>query len=156
MKKSFLFLAALCMATAASAQFRRTPTPNDTLQSVRVNGDKVTFSIYAPNAETVTLSGDIMARGLQFVKAENGVWSATLPNVAPGNYRYSFVVDGVNTFDPKGGEIQGETRAIAKVHPTGNEFFALKNVPHGAVAQRYYFSKTLNQMRRMHVWTPAG
>jgi hypothetical protein len=97
-----------------------------------------------------------MARGLQFVKAENGVWSATLPNVAPGNYRYSFVVDGVNTFDPKGGEIQGETRAIAKVHPTGNEFFALKNVPHGAVAQRYYFSKTLNQMRRMHVWTPAG
>ena len=71
-------------------------------------------------------------------------------------HRYSFVVDGVNTFDPKGGEIQGETRAIAKVHPTGNEFFALKNVPHGAVAQRYYFSKTLNQMRRMHVWTPAG
>lgn len=66
MKKSILFLAVLCMATAASAQFRRTPTPNDTLQSVRVNGDKVTFSIYAPNAETVTLSGDIMARGLQF------------------------------------------------------------------------------------------
>ncbi len=156
MKKSILFLAALCIATAASAQFRRTPTPNDTLQSVRVNGDKVTFSIYAPNAETVTMSGDINARGVQFVKAENGVWSATLTNVVPGNYRYSFVVDGVNTFDPKGGEIQGETRAVAKVQPTGNEFFAMKNVPHGAIAQRYYFSKTLNQMRRMHVWTPAG
>ena len=32
----------------------------------------------------------------------------------------------------------------------------IKDVPHGAVAQRFYFSKPLGEMRRMHVWTPAG
>ncbi len=43
----------------SAAQFRRTPTPNDTLQSVRVLADdSAVFSIYAPKARTVTLAGD--------------------------------------------------------------------------------------------------
>ena len=42
------------------------------------------------------------------------------------------------------------------VAPKGDEFFAMKNVPHGAVAERYYWSEPLGQMRRLHVWTPAG
>jgi len=29
-------------------------------------------------------------------------------------------------------------------------------VPHGGITQRYYYSETLKQMRRLHVWTPAG
>ena len=32
----------------------------------------------------------------------------------------------------------------------------MKDVPHGAMAQRYYHSKALNTTRRLHVWTPAG
>lgn len=50
----------------------------------------------------------------------------------------------------------GETSALLTVAPKGDEFFAMKNVPHGAVAERYYWSEPLKQMRRMHVWTPSG
>lgn len=32
----------------------------------------------------------------------------------------------------------------------------MKDVPHGAMAERYYQSKTLDTIRRLHVWTPAG
>ena len=44
--KIFLMAVAVAVTLPIAAQFRRTPTPNDTLQSVRVSpkGD-VTFSI---------------------------------------------------------------------------------------------------------------
>lgn len=39
----------------------------------------------------------------------------------------------------------------------GKQFYDQRqDVKHGAVAQRWYYSRTLGQMRRMHVWTPAG
>ena len=59
--KQFLFTLVLLMSCclAVSAQWLRKPTPNDTLQSVRVldNGN-VVYSIYAPKAHIVSLAGD--------------------------------------------------------------------------------------------------
>lgn len=147
-----------CCAFPVSAQWRTDPTPNDTLQSVRVleNGN-VVLSIYAPKAQDVQIGGDIVPWGkkLNVVKSESGVWSVTVPNVKDGVYRYHFLVDGVKVFDPKAPEAS-ETSALMNINSTGDEFFAMKNVPHGAISQRYYYSKTLNTTRRLHVWTPAG
>jgi enterochelin esterase family protein len=99
MKKLIFAAVALLVSISASAQFQRTPTPNDNLVSVETNADgSVTFRIYAPKAEQVSLSGDIAARGLTFTKADNGVWSATMAKATPGAYRYTFVVDGITVF----------------------------------------------------------
>ena len=156
MKKFFLILMLACAcATLASAQgwsVRR--TPNDTLRSTVVEGNRVIFQLYAPQAQQVSVSGDLPGR-VQFTKDENGVWKGLLEKVDDGVYRYQFNVDGVSVFDPKS-ELAGETRALLKVQPTGDEFFAMKNVPHGALAQRWYYSRTLGTMRRMHIWTPPG
>lgn len=140
-----------------SAQFPHSPTPNDTLQSVRINNGDVVLSIYAPEAKNVEVAGDIIPWGQKpesFKNAE-GVWSFTIKNVTDGAYRYHFIVDGVNVYDPKG-EFATETSAIVTVLSDVNDFFAMKDVPHGAISQRYYKSKTLNKPRRLHVWTPAG
>lgn len=147
------------------AEFRRMfrRTPGDTLQSVRINPDgSTTVSIYAPKAHSVSLQGDggfaPMGFGAgprpQVVEGDNGIWSITLKDVKPGLYRYHFVVDGMNVYDPKNAGMS-DISPIATVSD-GTEFFAMKDVPHGAMSQRYYFSKTLNTWRRMHVWTPAG
>ena len=85
------------MTISGQAQlFNRQPTPNDTLQSVRqlTNGD-VLLSIYAPQAKTVGITGDIMSWDWQprVVKNENGVWTITVSDVKAGAYRYAFVVD---------------------------------------------------------------
>ena len=83
---------------AANAQWNFRRTPNDTLHSVQVLPDgKVAVRIYAPEAQTVSMGGDVWARA-PFVKAENGVWETVLEGVAPGTYRYHFVVDGVKTY----------------------------------------------------------
>ncbi len=161
-KKSLLLgvAFALGMATPAAAQGRRTPTPNDTLQSVRVlpNGNTV-FSIYAPKARKVQLSGDMMPWGtpVEPVVQPNGVWSFEVPAVKAGLYRYSFIVDGVTVIDPKS-DVATQMRPVAVVEPKGsNEFFSYrKDIPHGAVAIRSYQSKEIGTTRTMRVWTPAG
>ena len=156
--KKILTLCVLGLMTGGaplSAQWQRVPTPNDTLQSVRRTANQgVALSIYAPEAKKVTIGGDIFPRQ-EAVRSESGVWTAVVPNVKDGLYRYHFVVDGVKVYDPIG-ETASETSAIMRLESTGDEFFAIKNVPHGAIAQRYYFSKSLNETRRMHIWTPPG
>lgn len=159
MKKIIATLCAMLMlACAAGAQgWLRQPTPNDTLRSTIVLPDKsVVFQIYAPKAEKVAVTGDLpWDKPVTFTKVENGVWKGRISKLVSGIYRYKFVIDGIQVYDPKAPDAS-ETSALLTVDPSGNEFFAMKNVPHGAVAERYYWSEPLGQLRRLHVWTPAG
>lgn len=159
MKKIIATLCAMLMlACAAVAQgWFRQPTPNDTLRSTIVLPDKsVVFQIYAPKAEKVAVTGDLpWDKPVTFTKEENGVWKGRISKLVSGIYRYKFIIDGIQVYDPKAPDAS-ETSALLTVDPSGNEFFAMKNVPHGAVAERYYWSEPLGQLRRLHVWTPAG
>ena len=150
---TIIAFALLCGNLGAQAQgWLREPTPNDTLQSTRVFPDgSVLFQIYAPEAHSVSVTGDLpWGAPVTFVKAENGVWKGTVDGLGEGCFRYSFLVDGVKVQDPKA-PLSGEQASLLTV---GEGY--VKDVPHGAVAQRYYYSKNLGQMRRLHVWTPAG
>ena len=153
MKKILTLVALMAACTAASAQgWFRQPTPNDTLQSVRVLPDgKVLFQIYAPKARTVAVTGDLpWDKPVVFKEAPNGVWKGVCEGLADGCFRYSFLVDGTRVQDPKA-PLSAEQASVFTKGPG-----YIKDVPHGAVAQRFYWSETLGQMRRMHVWTPAG
>lgn len=150
----------LCLSCVCPsfAQWQRKPTPNDTLQSTRIlPGGEVVLSIYAPEAKNVMVTGDLVPwdKRPDVTKSEVGVWSVKLPALKEGAYRYNFMVDGMKVYDPVAPDAS-EISALLKVQPTGDEFFAMKNVPHGGIAQRYYYSQTLKTNRRLHVWTPAG
>jgi len=152
MKKILAIAVLLSCAIAAQAQgWFRQPTPNDTLQSVRVVPGGVLFQIYAPQASQVAVTGDLpWDKPVQFVKADNGVWKGICEGLGDGCFRYTFLVDGVRVQDPKA-PLSAEQASVLTKGPG-----YIKDVPHGAVAQRWYWSETLGQMRRMHVWTPAG
>ncbi len=159
MKKTIaLFSLALFCALPSAAQLQRPTTPNDTLVPVReLGGGKVMFSIYAPNAKTVGFGGDATPWGkpLEFKKDASGVWHAVIDVNRAGVYRYNFTIDGVSVQDPKSDRVT-ENSALANIGD-GKQFYDQRqDVKHGAVAQRWYYSRTLGQMRRMHVWTPAG
>lgn len=121
------------------------PTPNDTLQSTRVLPDgKVLFQVYAPEAESVAVTGDLpWDKPVKFQKAENGVWKGVCEGLSDGCFRYSFIIDGVRVQDPKA-PLSAEQASLLTI---GDGY--VKDVPHGAVAQRWYWSETLGQMRRM-------
>ena len=153
MKKLLLLAALLCCTVMASAQgWFRQPTPNDTLKSTRVLPDgSVLFQIYAPQAQSVAVTGDLPWNPpVRFEKADNGVWKGICQGLPDGCFRYTFLVDGVRVQDPKA-PLSAEQASLL----TKGEGY-VKDVPHGAVAQRWYWSETLGCQRRMHVWTPAG
>ena len=116
----------------------------------------VIFSIYAPMANTVTLTGDLAARNQVFTKSPEGVWSLKVSGVEPGSYRYGFNVDGLNVVDPLYPRTRDVLTMTNLTFGKGEQFWSVKDVPHGAMSMVYYQSKTTGQTRRMHVWTPAG
>ncbi len=154
-----LLLAGYCLLSVLpllAQGWNRPVTVNDTLQSTQVlPGNKVKLQIWAPDAKKVEFGGDIWGANIHFVKNNLGVWEGILEDVQPGAYRYHFIVDGIRVYDPKAPDAR-ETSAVLTVEPEGKTFFSMKNVPHGAVAQRYYHSTTVGKTRRLHVWTPPG
>jgi enterochelin esterase-like enzyme len=122
----------------------------------------VTFRILAPKAEAVRLGGtDIpglgFGQGAAMEKDPNGVWQVTLGPLDAGAYRYNFNVDGVSVIDPRNPSTsESNMNTWSLVYVPGSDFMDTKDVPHGAVAEVTYYSKSLKRFRRMHVYTPPG
>ena len=122
---------------------------------------RIVFRILAPQAKTVGLrASDIQGlprEGPAFSKDDDGVWPATVGPIDPGAYRYTLVVDGVPTMDPRNPAVsESNTNDWSLVYIPGAEFMDTANVPHGAVASVTYYSTALARFRRMHVYTPPG
>ena len=141
---------------------QRQPTPNDTLISPEVHGDKrVTFRIYAPKAAVVTLRGDWMeAPGTTaLTKDEAGVWSASVGPLPPDFYSYTLTVDGVRTLDPKNPVIKQGIAGVDNMFLLPGPEAAFQDqrpVPHGDIRKVWYMSTTLGSERRLHIYTPPG
>ena len=137
---------------------RRPTTPNDTLKSVEVAPDhKVTFRIYAPKADDVSVSGDFGAGG-KLTKDEQGIWSITVGPLTPDFYSYTFNVDGVRTVDPKNPMIKPGISSLDNmmlVPGAEAEFESTKDVPHGEIRTAWYHSNTLDSMRQHARLHPA-
>lgn len=141
------------------------------VNSVQPQADgRVTFRLCAPGASSVFFaSADLPdmpppgagTPGLPMTRAENGVWSVTTAKaVAPDNYRYNFVVDGVAVADPEASTFSQEragTRSTFEMPGAAGAFQSWNPaVPHGLVSVFEYWSATLNIKRRAHVYLPPG
>ena len=152
MRRILLLLFVLSCGLPLSAQWTRQTTPNDTLRSAVVLPDgRVVFQIYAPKARTVAVAGDLpWDRPVVFREMPNGVWKGICDGLGDGVFRYHFIVDGTSVQDPKSPQADDSSALVT----VGESY--VRDVPHGALSQRWYYSRTLGKMRRMHVWTPAG
>ena len=129
------------------------------LNSTEVAPDhKVTFRIYAPKADEVSVSGDF-GTGRQ---ADQGRTGRLVDHCRPAHadfYSYTFNVDGVRTVDPKNPMIKPGISSLDNMFLVpGDEadFESTKDVPHGEIRTAWYRSNTLDSLRRMHVYTPPG
>lgn len=138
------------------------PTPGDTLHSIRVSDDnKVTFSIYAPNAKEVSISGDFLKSWmpLQLQKDEVGVWSVTSESVTPDLYSYDFIVDGLKILDPKNTMVKEGANGfsnLAEISGAEADYQAVKDVPHGRLEKIWFNASSIEKVSRVHVYTPPG
>ncbi len=145
-------------AQEKKAGFPRRPTVNS--PEVLPDG-KVVFRILAPDADSVGLQGSdipgLMQSAPEFTRDKDGVWEATVGPIPPGAYRYVFTVKGASVVDPRNTSVSESNNNVwSMVYIPGADFMENKKVPHGAVAEVNYFSKSLNANRRMHIYTPPG
>jgi enterochelin esterase family protein len=141
MKRPILWLTLLVLAQPALAQ-RGGPAVRVT--EILADG-RVTFRLAAPAATDVRLTGDFLASPQPLQKDEKGVWSVIVGPIAPERYGFTLSVNGVAT-----------TRGTLDVPGPAPMFFDVKAVPHGAVEQRLYASKSLQAQRRAFVYTPPN
>ena len=125
-----------------------------------VNGDRtVTFRLRAPEARTVTVSGDFAQTPQAMAKGDGGVWSFTSGTLRPAIYDYSFAVDEVRMNDPANPLIKSGDRSSStmfEVKGVKPAMYDIQPVPHGTVRIEYYVSKKFDAPRMVWVYTPPG
>jgi enterochelin esterase-like enzyme len=118
------------------------------------------FRIVAPNAQSVTVSLGLGGRGgTKLEKAEDGVWMGTTAGpMDEGFHYYHLSVDGGTFNDPGTGNFYGSTRweSGIEIPAHDQDFYALKDVPHGQVQMVLFPSKYTNTVpvRTAFVYTP--
>jgi enterochelin esterase family protein len=122
----------------------------------QVNSEgRVRVQISAPEAKLVQL--DIGAVKYNLVKDEKGVWIGESAPQDEGFHYYQLNIDGASVPDPGSLYFYGASRwgSGIEIPAKDQDFYALKDVPHGQVREVVYFSKINNSMRRCFVYTPA-
>ncbi len=118
------------------------------------------FKIDAPAADSVRVSLGLGGRGGTILaKAEDGSWMGTTAGPMDEGFHYYHVdVDGGTFNDPGALNFYGSTRweSGIEVPAHDQEFYALKDVPHGKVEQILFPSRSTNTSRRAFVYTPPG
>jgi len=129
-----------------------------TIESPQVHADRtVTFSFKAPEADQVELSTQFIKGPQALTKDSTGLWTITLGPVEPDIYPYNFIVDGVSVADPNNVNIFPNERfksSLVEIPADKPAIYSLQNVPHGQMTYCYYYSKTLQSIRSLIVYTP--
>ncbi len=130
-------------------------------QTPRVRADRsLEFSFKAPNASKVEVAGgDGLGKGpFAMTKGDDGIWRVTTPPAVPGFHYYWFTVDGVQVNDPGSHTYIGYGRETGGIEVPSEEaaFYQPRQVPHGDVREKWYFSKVTGDWRRAYVYTPPG
>ncbi len=124
----------------------------------RIHDDlRVTFRIKAPDAQKVVF-GFFDNQRYPGKKGEDGFWTATTEPQVPGFHYYRVFIDDVQVNDPASETFYGtgkETSGI-EIPEKGVDYYLPKDVPHGEVRERWYFSKTTQAWRRIFVYTPPS
>jgi GH35 family endo-1,4-beta-xylanase/enterochelin esterase-like enzyme len=91
-------------------------------------------------------------------KGDDGVWTGMTAPLDEGFHYYSLKIDGADVPDPNSLYFFGAMRwgSGIEVPAADQDFYAIKNVPHGQLRQVLFFSKTTDSHHRAFVYTPPG
>jgi len=116
---------------------------------------RVMFSTKAPDAKKVQVD---LGKKYDMVKDTAGIWTVTTDSISEGFHYYSLIIDGVAIADPASQSFYGMGRMASGIEIpfAGGGYYALRDVPHGDIRTRKYFSKVTNSWRQMNIYTPPG
>ena len=121
----------------------------------RIEADsRVTFRFNAPDAQKVQVS--IVNVPFDMVKGQDGVWTYTSEPQDKGYHNYWMIVDGAVVVDPATNAFMGYSHMCNgfEIPDPDGGFYELKDVPHGNVLIKNYYSIVAKSWRHIFVYTP--
>jgi enterochelin esterase-like enzyme len=117
---------------------------------------RVRARVVAPDAHAVLL--DIGGVKYPMAKGADGAWVGDSNPQDEGFHYYQLVIDGAEVPDPGSLYFYGASRwgSGVEIPAKDQDFYALRDVPHGQIREHLYFSKSNSAMRRCFVYTPPG
>ena len=116
------------------------------------------FRIVAPKAQSVSVSLGLGGRGgTVLARAADSTWVGTTAGpLDKGFHYYHLSIDGGTFNDPGTLNFYGSIRweSGIEIPAQDQDFYTLKDVPHGKVQQILFPSKSTNTSRRAFVYTP--
>lgn len=115
---------------------------------------RVRVQLEAPDAQYVQL--DIGGVKYDLTKNKMGVWIGESAPQEEGFHYYQLNIDGASVPDPGTRYFYGAGRwgSGIEIPAHDQEFYALKNVPHGQISELNYYSEITRSWRRCFVYTP--
>jgi enterochelin esterase-like enzyme len=141
-------------ATQPVEDFKPASSNQSGKQYPQVNSERrARFRIVAPQAQSVKVPE---WGGITLTKGEDGAWVGTTRPLDEGFHYYRINIDGADVPDPGSKFFYGANRwgSGIEIPAQDQDFYALKNVPHGQLRQNLYFSKSTDAVRRCFVYTP--
>jgi enterochelin esterase-like enzyme len=153
----FLLLAGTGIVNAQSADEGVPASTNVTnARYPRILPDnRVIFQVTAPQATSVQID---LQKKYDLAKNGSGAWRVVTDPIEPGFHYYSLIIDGGIVADPASESFYGMGRMASGIDipEKGINFYNAKNVPHGDIRNRIYFSKTTGTWRRINIYAPPG
>lgn len=153
----FLFLCSFGLANAQLIDDSiPAPTNNDPNQCPCIMPDNsVVFQVKAPHAQKLQID---LGKKYDMEKDANGVWTVRTEPIDPGFHYYFLVIDEVPVADPASKSFYGTGKMTSAIDipEDGVDFYTVRDVPHGAMSSKYYYSNVTQSWRRLYVYTPPG
>ena len=127
-------------------------------QYPHVNSERrVRARVVAPQAQNVALQF-LGGATYPLTKSDDGVWVGDTRPQDEGFHYYQLVIDGAGVPDPGSLYFYGGSRwgSGVEVPAHDQDFYALKDVPHGDLRQTLYYSKYAKANLRCFVYTPPN
>ena len=167
--KTKLFLIALAVMTGSQFCPAQTnePAPADDWKPSSINQSgkqfpqvnserRVRASVVAPAAQSVQL--DLGGKKYPLTKGDDGAWVGYSAPQDEGFHYYQLNIDSASVPDPGSLYFYGASRwgSGVEIPAHDEDFYALRNVPHGQLRQVFLFSKNAGTNLRCYVYTPPG
>jgi len=116
---------------------------------------RVVFTVNAPKADNVQID---LGKMYEMKKDEKGIWTVTTDPLDPGFHYYSLVINGVRVSDPASESFYGTGRMSSAIDipEPGVDFYTIRDVPHGDIRHKHYFSNITGTWRSINIYTPPG
>lgn len=117
--------------------------------------NSVVFRVNAPDAHNLQID---LGKKYNMEKGADGLWTVRTDPVEPGFHYYFLIIDGVPVADPASQSFFGTGKMTSGIDIPEKDvdFYSVKDVPHGAISSRFYYSNVTNSFRKLFVYTPAG